>query len=117
MSSLHTAAYRSFDYAKWLAKLIFPPSEFKQLSSYVLDGAALREHLKSNPIVDPLDPNADIPSELRDHYTAGVGADLDSSVSTLARQLVVLSATYCEAFLREFFQALFLAHGANARFH
>lgn len=101
-----------FDFAKWFAKLLFPPQEFRAISRYVLDHEAIRAHLRGQNVVSsgPEESFADLPPALRDRFAAHLGADLDASVATLGRQLIVLAATYTEAFLHEFVLVVFAVY-------
>ena len=102
----------TFDFAKWFAKLLFPPQEFKAVNKYILDDQALKAHLLGHDVLGSglAETFSDLPQDLQERFTASLGADLDSIVATLGRQLLVLAATYTEAFLYEFLLALFAVY-------
>ena len=105
----------SFDTGKWRAKLLFTPSEFKELVKLARDDGALRAHLQQMQGITLSDAGptrvsySDLSTEDRDTWRLAKREDVTAAMELLARQMVVVGMSYCEGLLVEYCQALFEA--------
>jgi hypothetical protein len=99
-----------FELGKWLAKLLYTHSSYKELRNFVLDAEAFTEYIKTRTLhTSKENEESEIINEsyirkiLEEHTKRAIEDALDH----YSRQMIVTTATYCEAILSEFFNNFF----------
>jgi len=107
----------SFDYGKWKAKLLFEPGRYEFLHHYVSDDNALMEHAKNYQLTE-LSENgeafvkevSDVSEKFRRLIINNITEGVTEALDTLSRQMLVVSVSFIEGIIDEFFQCLFHKH-------
>lgn len=106
-----------FNIGKWHGKLIIEPSNFETLIDYTSNKNYLTAYAENRDVLNGDGEKRSVlqlPPHQRELIIETISKDIEKTVESLSRQMIIIAQTYIESMLTEFLECFFFKHPSRA---